>query len=935
MMDSTSPKGTVIWPVIASHNRLNELGRQIDGLLPQLAEGERIIAVLDGGPTGDLPTKYDARKVEVVCLRRQVGVDRARRVGNAFAPEGAVICEIDDHDYAHPTLLQELRRAFTDRNTMLVTCDVRLSDPEGKVHKDKIKEPGPCRERGMQGYGMRAYRAWVYNAVGGYPLEYYPANDLALLCKIEQLTHWEGTVHIPKVLVTVTVDKSGISQKHRTLQEASVCRVCDVANNAGFKLPFRMPRQATSTARTIKPRHAAADSGTPQNHKGKTVKPHAVLVTEVVGHGRGGGEMSMLACLRGLADRGFRVSAVYHKDAGTEPYKSDWLALHKLETASLRDKHASASRELEDVLVSLRPDVIVSEVRTAANIADVCERLNVPLVTLVQFWHNIIKTDEAGFDAIYERPIPQEAMDLWGSTRLGKSAAFVANSAFTAEVIEAAFGRTAEAIVYPPIKAEAVVPAEAKPVHERRFIVCPSVQAGKGAEVFLLLARRNPDKDFLMLAGDNRHSHEDDIVQAAEAAPNVTLRAEWVADMRGIYAETRCMFIGTQTCESFSRTAAEARANGVPLLVSDAGNLRHICTPDSGVIVKRRADMDTWNAALQRALALRPKPCADYCVDQTAEFERAVSGHRRLSEVAFVNTPATGIRVGVRHFQAALGCSVLDWIPLPEQTAAYPLVILPGVPERDFAAKCQTRIAWWWCSHAAQMDTSRREMKDLISVALGVGTRNDRWLLMTSQPDAKVWERAAGNRSRWLPNVMKIHSEPMQFAKLPGRHVYLPGPFGIRKNVFTALSACASIGAEAHVTEMSLSSVPVLAEMAQALRVKMHAHECPTSTELYRLAGQCSAAVHVSTAETFCLAAAESVMAGTPCVTWAGVPALRGGPELISVNDPTDIGNVAKALTWAIDQAEPALAEQFKALSHNVAANNATARRTLMEILNA
>ena len=928
----------VICPVIASRDRPKALRRQLGVLIDQLRERERIVVVLDGGAVGDLPTRYDPERVHFICLRRQVGVDRARRIGNAFVPDSSVILEIDDHDYASPHLLQELRTVFANRNTMLATCDVQLTDPDGKVTNERRKEPGPCRERGMQGYGMRAYRAWVYNAVGGYPLDWYPANDLALLCMMEQLTHFEGTIHIPKLLVSVTVDATGISGQLKKEQEEAVCRVCDRANNGGFKLPFRMPRKVVEDAdavRTVEPDKAPAlvISGPTPTVAARSRKPHVLLVTEIVGHGRGGGEMSMLGCLRGLAEAGMRVSALYARDAGKKPYESDWLTLHKLNNASLHHKHTAASEEVTHAIRRLAPDVIVSEVRTAANIADVCEELNVPLVTLVQFWHNIIKTDDAGFEAIHERPIPREAVDVWGSARLGKSAALVANSAFTAEVIEQVFQRRAAAVVFPPVKAEAVVPKKAPEVHKRQYVTCPSVQPGKGSEIFLALARRHPEYKFLLLAGDNRHSGEDEIMKLAAKLENVTVRKDWIADMREVYRDTRCVFIGTQTCESFSRTAAEARACGIPLLVSDAGNLRHIVDAASGVIVPRKAPLADWQAALKQTLKLRPEPSLDYCTDHTRRFETAIDAHRRLSEIAFIQTPATGIKVGVSHFQDVLGCTGLDWMPSAATASQFPLVVLPGMGDPGFSEGCETRLAYWWCSHCAQMDTSRHEMEMLLNIVAEVESRADRFLLMTSAPDAELWGRVLGRRSLWLPNVLCLPERAPNPSKLEGRHVFLPGPFGVRKNVFTALAACAKIDAEAHVTELAIRDAPLLGRVAQALRTRLHIHECPTVADVQQVAGRCGAAIHVSTAETYCLGAVECVLAGTPCVWWHGIPALRNSPMELCIDDPTDIQQAADALSVALT--EDHFSAQYDELRALAASMNQSARTTLREVLNA
>jgi len=917
-----------IYPVIASRGRQNELDKQLRLLTPQLADDELITVVIDGDNAGY--ALGQPKRVKFVELRESVGVDSARRIGNSLVPEDGIVLEIDDHDYAEQTLLAEVRAAFEDESTNVVYCDITLTDPENIVNRPKHKTPGPSMERGHQGYGMRAYRKWLYEAVGGYPDEFYPANDMALMCKIEQLCGHSGIVLIQKPLVKVKVDGQGISVKNKDAQEKAASRVLDIACNAGFDLPWELRQKdsASSKPRTIEPVSAIA-APTVANAKAPR-KPHVLLVTEIVGHGRGGGEMSMLGYLRGAAKRGYRVSALYAKDAGDKPLAEDWLELHKLDTASLRDKRVSANAEVNSAICAINPDIIVTEVRTSANIATLCEALNIPLITMVQFWHNIIKTDSGGWDALHKRPIAKEAQDTWGVARLSKSAALLANSDFTASVIEDVFGRKAAAVVYPPIDAASVKVDK----REARYVVCPSVQAGKGSMIFLSLAERHPEIDFLLLAGDNKHSRESDVIDRAGSLANVTVNNEWVSDMRTVYAETACLFIGTQTCESFSRASAEARANGIPLLVSDAGNLVNMAADGAGVVVPRNAPIEAWDAGLVKALALTPEATSAFCVDHSGRFAKALDNNRNLSDVVFIKPDAPGVSEGVAQFGQTCGTSEIEWLPNAADVVQYSLTILPGHYSANFSEQVNNKLAYWWCSHTAQMDTSRHEMDNLLMALGDVVQHGNRFMCLTSKPDADAWAKALGtDRIKWLPNVMTIPKAPKK-AKYKECGVFIPGPFGVRKNIYTAMLACSMAKAEAHVTSINIAKCPNLETMAKRLGVRLHVHDCPTVADVRAVASRCHAGIMVSTAETYCFAAAEIVASGTPCVYWDGIPILRGGPKELCVINPTDIDDIVPSLSAAI--VGGSLAKQQLAQMRTLTDKwNAAARATLEDILDA
>ena len=217
--------------MIATRGRPDWLEKQLAALAPQLRSDERIVVVIDGEP--DNYPEIEG-PVEVVRLARNLGPDRAKRLGIALVPSEAVVCEIDDHDVAEPELLQELRAAFRDPAVLVAYCDVFHSDPEGKVRKLRVKKGGRFCETGNLGWGMRAYRKWAYDAAGGYPEGRFPANDYELLCRMEQLAGPGHVLHIRKPLVTVTQHRDGASGQNKDLQQTMVEAIAQLGLDRAF-----------------------------------------------------------------------------------------------------------------------------------------------------------------------------------------------------------------------------------------------------------------------------------------------------------------------------------------------------------------------------------------------------------------------------------------------------------------------------------------------------------------------------------------------------------------------------------------------------------------------------------------------------------------------------------------------------------------------------
>lgn len=264
-----------VWPVVATHGRAEWAVSQAGRLLAQLADNERAVFITDDDERAEvLLRRIKDERLILVPLHAQQGVDRAKRLGISLVPAGAVVCEIDDHDLAEPNLLEALREAFADPSVVTAYCDIYtrpdtdglpVSDPVAVQQERwldehravRVKDESRYCERGNLGYGMRAYRKWAYDLAGGYPTEWWPVNDYALMCMIEQLC--PGTAkHIRTPLVTVREGR-GITAENEELQRSMLVRTANVALRGGFTLPWQSPAPSPAAiARTHHPERSRA-----------------------------------------------------------------------------------------------------------------------------------------------------------------------------------------------------------------------------------------------------------------------------------------------------------------------------------------------------------------------------------------------------------------------------------------------------------------------------------------------------------------------------------------------------------------------------------------------------------------------------------------------------------------------------------------------------
>ena len=893
------PDAPALWVVIPTRNRAKDLGLTLDAVLAQEPDG--IVLVDDASDKGccwePARTLHIGDAFHMLRLPEHRGVNYARRVGTSVVPRDAVVVELDDHDLPCDGALDALREAFRDPDIHAVYGDAEFIDRDGKLLKERLDkrdyEPFTLRQHGSQILGLRAYRKKIYDEVGGWRLDEWPAGDYALFLRIEDKLQGRGIVRIPKPICRVRRGVVGsISVRHLSGQDSNADRFRSMAlNGLLWQETEHRPKPEPDKEQDIE-----ADK-----------RPHVLLIAESVGN-LGGGHVSMTGMMRQLHERGWATSALYASKTGTLP---DWIEACSAQTKNFVKRAAE-----------IRPDIALVTGALVAQIGPQLQAAGIPVLCAIQFWRGLFPLTESTWEDLGEGRAPVERDP--GADAIVAADAVVANGDFSATIFYQATGREADAVVYPPLDPETFLCKRGRAVHKRRFVTCTSTEHGKGVNIFLDLAAAHPKIEFLLLTGDGRHPGTAQVRVRALAMDNVTVRDGWIADMRTVYKDTRCVFIGTQTAESWCRVAAEARANGIPMLVARAGNLVNMAAGGHGVVVDRKAPLADWRDGLRRALELRPKRDKKLLRDCGDDLDRVARDARRMSDVAFVYAGAPGVDAAVRYAGRVLGAEAYPVNTPMVDLGHHGLVVVSSqlTPQMDAH---EGPLAVWWHSHCSQMDYERDEMGRLVRIVEAFKDKPNRYLCFTSKGEAELWRKVLGDRSVYLPVTMRW-SETYKDGERSG--VFIPGPYNVRKNVFVALAAVAATGRAVYFTNWA-REVPGLGSMARAIGIEPHYHACATAHDVRTLAASCEAAVMVSASETFCYAAAECVIEGTPTVGWRGIPALAGGPKALLADDPTDIASVAKALTAALDKGPELAARQYEALAREVETRRRDARAAL------
>lgn len=168
----------------------------------------------------------------------------------------------------------------------------------------------------------------------------------------------------------------------------------------------------------------------------------------------------------------------------------------------------------------------------------------------------------------------------------------VANSEFTQRAIKTLFG-TDSVIIYPPITIEDYQTAYNP---DGKITMINPRSKAKGADIFLDIAERLDEEQFLLVGPIAPQSHRD----RAESLENVE-HWEWCEDMRRAYGQSKLVLVPSRASESFGRVPAEAMCSGIPCVVSNRGGLPYV-VGDTGEIVSDIESTAAWIEAIQDAL---------------------------------------------------------------------------------------------------------------------------------------------------------------------------------------------------------------------------------------------------------------------------------------------------------------------------------------------
>lgn len=225
----------------------------------------------------------------------------------------------------------------------------------------------------------------------------------------------------------------------------------------------------------------------------------------------------------------------------------------------------------EPISRSFRPDVALVECHRAVRIGKALAEQRIPLV-------------------VYLRNV--EYRELAGDPRELPSAAFIANSRFTAEQYRRRFG--IESTVIPPTIERTAY--ETPTTNETVTFI--NMYPEKGFDLALAIAKASPEIPFLFVESWKLDpDHLARVQSALRPCPNITFLRR-TDHMQTIYGRTRILLAPSQWEEAWGRVASEAHCSGIPVIGSNRGGLPEAIGP-GGIVLDPEAPLEAWVGAVR------------------------------------------------------------------------------------------------------------------------------------------------------------------------------------------------------------------------------------------------------------------------------------------------------------------------------------------------
>ncbi len=262
---------------------------------------------------------------------------------------------------------------------------------------------------------------------------------------------------------------------------------------------------------------------------------------------------------------------------------------------------------LRDKIKEIKPDLIITQlIYTPASI-DVAKEFNLPVVVFIHNYEHFSPNLFKDVDPLKIKPGDLSYLPFaykiqwpfykwllrWHENALKKADLILPDTKFIVNVAKK-FYNVDSYEFFPVVDlGKYVIPKEIQKKYKKEYITMVNPIKYKGIDVFLKIAEKMSDENFLVVCGANATREE-----GLKNLPNITYLKK-CPDIKKAYAQTKILLVPSTWPEPFGRVVMEAGMNGIPSIVSPLGGLPE-AVGNGGLVVDNLYDADEWVAKIRK-----------------------------------------------------------------------------------------------------------------------------------------------------------------------------------------------------------------------------------------------------------------------------------------------------------------------------------------------
>jgi glycosyltransferase involved in cell wall biosynthesis len=319
------------------------------------------------------------------------------------------------------------------------------------------------------------------------------------------------------------------------------------------------------------------------------------------GYPFGGGEEFLLQTMMWARNLGMRCYWISFYDRNNKPYEDFAVESHEYGKI-IKIPDGASSESIECWLRMIKPDIVHHQGHMRRDFYEVCDKLRIEFLTGFHFWMGCIKLSEKTMNRdILENShlhrADEELAYLWGKRYCN----YYTVSEFVSECIKKITGYDIKGNIYASSSYKNYKIENLNP-HENKYVTMVNIHKFKGGEILLHVMNKLGKIPFFAIktepGSEELDSLIEELIKKRRESGIDCIITNRVEDLKEVYKQTKILLIGSQVDETFCRVANEGMLNGIPIITTGKGNIKHL-VKDKGIII-HESKLDDWVNTIDR-----------------------------------------------------------------------------------------------------------------------------------------------------------------------------------------------------------------------------------------------------------------------------------------------------------------------------------------------